>query len=336
MSEGYQQLVGTLMERWPGQTRGMIKSGFYLAAGAARFRDRWRGDGEIGSTDSASAASVAPLQVMGLWFDNPVGVAAGFDRHGAIGRRAGCLGFGHIEIGTLTPRPLAGHNRGIGVLESISESAPFRGGAVLGISIGKSPETPLQHCYDDYRIGLRAAWRAADYIALNLSAAGSAELLADHNRDSLKRLLAGIKREQLSLFRGSGHYLPIAVKIRLDLSCRPPPALPELLKQQRFDGLIAAMEPGGAAALGGSERWRDPRCQRRASALLRELYHRLEGQLPLISVGGIASKADIDRRLAAGAALVQIHNGLIYNGPAIIRALNPWIASEPVLSTGRI
>ena len=298
MSQQYRQLISRLMSRYPRFTQSLIHGGFNLVSGIVQTVSLNRNKGESNG-----------VEVMGLRFPNPVGVAAGFDRHGRIGRRFGSLGFGYIEIGTLTPKPEPGHNKGVSILSSFPDASGLQRSTILGINIGKNKSTPLEQSLDDFLLCLRAAWNKADYVALNMTAQENAALLTDRNQELLCHFLTGIKQEQRILYRRSGHYVPIVAKIKFDLNCEKWPKVVELLKQLHFDGVIAAT--------GNKSQQK----QETVAELINRLDSFLEGQLAVISVGGILSQKDIRQRQRSGAALVQIHNGLIYGGPEIVKEL---------------
>jgi len=244
---------------------------------------------------------------MGLEFTNPLGIAAGLDR-GGLGRPP--PGFGAREIGTLTPRPEPGHNPGLAVLRSTRHR---RGGVRLGINLGPNRDTPPAGGLDDYRAGLRAAWRLADYIALNFSAPQTRGLLAPERRPALLALLRALKAEQCRLGRHRGRYVPLALKLPLDpdLPLGLPVPLLAALVRLGFEALIAVQQ---AEPTPGPEPWRDSVCQQRACAQLRRLCRRLGARLPVIAVGGIRGPRDAQGRLRAGAALVQVHRALLPGG----------------------
>ncbi|WP_158070044.1 hypothetical protein [Motiliproteus sp. MSK22-1] len=296
MSLRYQQLISRLMSRYPNLTRRLIHAGFNLGSCIVQAISLNRKNEESGG-----------VEVMGLRFFNPVGVAAGFDRHGRIGRRFGSLGFGYVEIGTLTPKPEPGHNKGVSILSSFPDAAGLKHSTIMGINIGKNKSTALEQSLDDFLLCLRAAWNKADYVALNMTARENAALLTDSNQELLWHFLTGIKQEQKILSRCSGRYVPIVAKIKFDLNSEKLPRVVKLLKQLHFDGVIATTE--------------DKNQQQSVAELINRLDQFLEGQLVVISVGGILSQKDIQQRQRSGAALVQIHNGLIYEGPEIVKGL---------------
>lgn len=258
--------------------------------------------------------ATAPVRAMGLTFPNPLGIAAGFDRRGELGREAGVLGFGCIEIGTLTPQDA--------VADGASKPAGGANGIVLGINIGMNPGTEPSQAQDDYLIGLRAVWCQADYIAINLSSPQAAELLQPSRREILETLLVALKREQQALTAVSGRYVPLAVKIKLALSATDLPEVVTRLSALRFDGLIAALDTGPPATPQRYMEWQAPQRQHQACDRIKRVAAMLAGRLPIIAVGGIGSAQHVAGRLRAGAALVQLHNVLVYEGPRVALAIH--------------
>ena len=291
----------------------------------------------------APGVSAAPRQVMGLSFPNPVGLAAGLDKNGEYIDALAALGFGFIEIGTVTPRPQPGNprprlfrlpeaeaiinrmgfnNRGVDYLLEQVARAEYRG--VLGINIGKNFDTPVERAADDYLIGLRKVYAAASYVTVNISSPNTANLRQLQEGEALTALLAALKREQADLAQRHGKYVPLAVKIAPDLSPEAVAAIAATLRELRLDAVIAtnttvsregvAGLPGAGESGGLSGR---PLTQR-ATAVVSQLSAALAGELPIIAVGGILSAEDAAAKLHAGASLVQIYSGLIYRGPALV------------------
>jgi dihydroorotate dehydrogenase len=286
----------------------------------------------------------APRRVMGIDFPNPVGLAAGFDKNAEYIGLMSALGFGFIEVGTVTPRPQPGNppprvfriparealinrlgfnNVGLDeLLKNIGRSG-FKG--VLGINIGKNLDTPLDRAHEDYLACLRRAYPHASYLAVNISSPNTPKLRELQNAEELDRLLEALKSEQRMLAAVHGRYVPIAVKISPDLSPGQIEALAALLLKHGIDGAIAtnttisregvegfaaANEAGGLSGLPLRER---------STAVLCRLCDALGGRLPVIGVGGILSGRDALAKLEAGASLVQLYTGLVYRGPDLVR-----------------
>jgi len=287
-----------------------------------------------------------PRNVMGLSFPNPVGLAAGLDKNGEHLDALAALGFGFIEIGTVTPRPQPGNpaprifripeahaiinrlgfnNHGVDQLvENVKRSA-YQG--ILGINIGKNFDTPLEKAVDDYLIGLQKVYRYASYVTVNISSPNTQNLRQLQAADALDQLLGRLKSEQAKLAQVHGKYVPMVVKIAPDLDETQIQAIAALLIKHRIDGVIAtnttitrtgiehlpaAQENGG---LSGA-----PLTQR-ATVVIRQLQHVLQGAIPIIGVGGIMSADDAQDKLTAGANLIQLYTGLIYRGPDLVKEI---------------
>ena len=287
-----------------------------------------------------------PRTVMGLNFPNPIGLAAGLDKNGEYLDALAALGFGFIEIGTVTPRPQPGNpaprifripearalinrlgfnNHGVDQLvENVKRSAY---GGILGINIGKNFDTPLEKAVDDYLTGLQKVYRYASYVTVNISSPNTQNLRQLQAADALDELLGRLKSEQAGLAQRHGKYVPMAVKIAPDLDEMQIQAIAALLMKHRIDGVIAtnttitrtgiehlpqAQESGG---LSGA-----PLTQR-ATTVVRQLHCLLQGAVPIIGVGGIMSADDAHGKLTAGASLIQLYTGLIYRGPDLVKEI---------------
>jgi dihydroorotate dehydrogenase len=286
-----------------------------------------------------------PVSLMGLAFPNPVGLAAGLDKNADYLDALAGLGFGFIEIGTVTPRPQAGNpkprlfripeaqaiinrmgfnNKGIDHLIRRVESARYQG--ILGINIGKNRDTPPENAANDYLYCLEKAYPYASYITVNISSPNTPGLRKLQGGEELGKLLSQLleRREQLA---GGGRYVPLVLKIAPDLDT---PALDEMattLLKHRIDGVIVgnttlsregveqytnAKETGG---LSGKP------LMALSTRVLRDLHTRLNDVIPIIGVGGICCGEDALQKFSAGAKLVQIYTGFIYRGPALIREI---------------
>jgi len=285
-----------------------------------------------------------PVQVMGLQFKNPIGLAAGLDKNGDFFNGLGALGFGFVEIGTVTPRPQPGNpkprlfrlpeheaiinrmgfnNLGIDHLLERVKKRRYQG--ILGINLGKNLDTPVSRAAEDYVLGMHRAYGVADYLSVNLSSPNTPGLRDLQFGENLQNLLIRLKGEQELLADRHGRYVPLAVKIAPDLDREQIEGIGSLLLKLGIDAVIAtnttisregvedsplASEAGG---LSGAP-LRD-----RSTAVIRQLAGVLDGALPIIGVGGIASGRDVVAKLEAGASLVQIYTGFIYRGPALVR-----------------
>ncbi|AAQ59486.1 quinone-dependent dihydroorotate dehydrogenase [Chromobacterium violaceum] len=292
---------------------------------------------------AASPAARQPVQAMGLTFPNPVGLAAGLDKNGAHIDALAALGFGFIEIGTVTPRPQDGNpkprlfrlpeheaiinrmgfnNHGVAALLDNVRRSKFKG--VLGINIGKNAITPIENAVDDYLACLDQVYAAASYVTVNISSPNTKNLRQLQQGDELGRLLAALKQRQLALADQHGRYVPLAVKIAPDLDDEQIAEIARLLTGNGIDGVIATnttlsrREVAGhpleseAGGLSGAP------VRARSTEVIRKLHKELGGAMPIIGVGGILSGNDAVEKLDAGASLVQLYSGLIYRGPELV------------------
>ncbi|MDP1659921.1 MAG: quinone-dependent dihydroorotate dehydrogenase [Methylotenera sp.] len=284
-----------------------------------------------------------PRQVMGITFPNPVGLAAGLDKNAAVIDGMAALGFGFIEVGTVTPRPQPGNpkprlfrvkqaqgivnrfgfnNLGVDNLIENVKTAKYKG--VLGINIGKNFDTPIENAVDDYLICMQKVYAYASYITVNISSPNTKNLRALQEKEALSHLLATLKLEQTKLENQHGKYVPIALKIAPDLEREQINEIADLLMEHKIDGVIAtnttlsremvqgmknADETGGLSGAPVREK---------STLVIQQLSQRLQGAVPIIGVGGILSGADAVEKIAAGADLVQVYSGLIYKGPKLV------------------
>jgi dihydroorotate dehydrogenase len=283
------------------------------------------------------------VKIMGLEFKNPVGLAAGLDKNGDYIDALAALGFGFIEIGTVTPRPQPGNpkprlfrlpehraiinrmgfnNKGIDHLLAQVNRSQYPG--VIGINIGKNFDTPIERAAEDYLIGLRKAYTAASYITINISSPNTKDLRQLQQGEDIKNLIAALKEEQLKLRQQYEKYTPLVLKIAPDLNDDEIAHIAGLLLQFEIDGVIAtnttiardciADHPlaGEAGGLSGAP------VKDKATAVVKGLANELGGQIPIIAAGGIMSAEDAQEKLTAGASLIQIYSGLIYQGPQLL------------------
>ena len=291
----------------------------------------------------AKHPTVTPRTVMGLTVPNPLGLAAGLDKNGAYIDALGALGFGFIEIGTVTPQPQPGNpkprmfrlpeaqgiinrmgfnNLGVDALIENVKRSKFKG--ILGINIGKNFDTPIEKAASDYLIGLRKVYTHASYVAINISSPNTKNLRQLQGGDELDSLLEQLKAEQENLAELHGKYVPLAVKIAPDLDQEQVQQIAALLIRHRIDGVIATNTtlsregvenlPHGSEAGGLS----GAPVREKSTAVIRQLAAALNGALPIIGVGGILSGADAVEKIQAGATLVQIYSGMIYRGPDLV------------------
>jgi dihydroorotate dehydrogenase len=294
----------------------------------------------------------APVNVMGIEFPNAVGLAAGLDKNGDhIDALAAC-GFGFVEIGTVTPRPQPGNpkprlfrlardeaiinrmgfnNRGVEYL--VNNVKASKRDCVIGINIGKNRDTSLEHAVDDYVNAFEKVYPYADYITVNISSPNTPGLRDLQHGDELNRLLQALKQQQQQLANRYQSYKPLVVKIAPDLSDEEIHGLAVILLENSIDGVIATnttnqrpdlVESGFAAEQGGLS---GRPLQQQSDHVLAVLLNEVDGKIPVIAVGGIMSAADAQRKMQAGAALVQIYTGFIYAGPQLVADVSRKIAS---------
>lgn len=287
----------------------------------------------------------SPVEVMGIRFPNGVGLAAGLDKNADYIDGLAALGFGFIEVGTVTPLAQPGNplprlfrlpavsgiinrmgfnNKGVDYLVQQVQACNYKG--VLGINIGKNKDTPAEKAVDDYLICMRKVYPLASYITVNLSSPNTPGLRDLQFGSPLESLLGSLKQEQQVLNDQYGRYVPLAVKIAPDMANDDLQQVALALKKYRIDAVIAtnttiAREavshlPFGNEAGGLSG---GPLTQR-STEVVKALSDVLEGTMPIIGVGGILEGKDAAEKITAGASLVQIYSGFIYKGPELIRA----------------
>jgi dihydroorotate dehydrogenase len=299
----------------------------------------------------AAALRGDPVRVMGLDFPNPVGLAAGLDKNGAHIDALGALGFGFVEVGTVTPRPQPGNpkprmfrlpaaqaliNRlgfnNEGLARFVANAGRARYAGVLGLNIGKNADTPIAAALQDYRIGLEAVYPYAGYVTVNISSPNTRDLRSLQQDEELRALLGALCELRERLAQEHGRRVPLAVKIAPDLEDDALRRIADTLVAQGIDGVIATNttiareavaglpHAGEAGGLSGRPLFE------RATAVVRVLAGHLQGALPIIAVGGICSGADAAEKIRAGASLVQLYTGLIYRGPALVGECREAIA----------
>jgi len=297
-----------------------------------------------GLLPSCGAGPSENIQVMGLSFPNRVGLAAGLDKNGEAILALATLGFGHIEIGTITPRPQPGNprprlfrlpeheaiinrmgfnNKGVDALIANVTAARFKG--ILGINIGKNADTPMDKAADDYLICLEKVYPHASYVTANISSPNTKNLRQLQGESELDALLGALKSAQARLADQHGRYVPIALKIAPDLDEAQIVNIADALRRHQFDAVIAtnttldrsavAGHPlaGEAGGLSGKPVFA------KSTAVVAALAKALQGELPIIGAGGILSGRDARAKLDAGASLVQMYSGLIYRGPGLVK-----------------
>ena len=289
----------------------------------------------------------SPVELMGLRFPNRVGLAAGLDKEGNTIDALGRLGFGFVEIGTITPRPQAGNpkprlfrlipheaiinrmgfnNPGIEAgVANVKRSHSFSG--VIGFNIGKNKDTPNENAADDYLACLSAAYPVADYIAVNLSSPNTPGLRDLQGAEASARLLETLKKEQAKLAAEHGKYVPLLFKVAPDLEEQHIQDLAGVFRDGGLDGLIATNTTLDREAVAGHPRAQEAGglsgrpVREKSTRVLASFASHLGKQVAIIGVGGISSVEDAKEKLAAGADLIQIYTSFIYQGPALVRKL---------------
>ena len=284
-----------------------------------------------------------PTNVMGLTFRNQVGLAAGLDKNGDFIKPLQNLGFGFIELGTVTPKPQPGNprprlfrvpeadalvnrlgfnNKGVDYL--IEQVKSVQRDSIIGINIGKNKTTPIEDAHNDYEYCLRKVYPLADYVTINISSPNTENLRSLQRSDNLHMLLKRISATREALRTSLGVMKPIAIKIAPDLDDFELENIVEAVRTYEFDGIIATntttqrphrefnnlSETGGLS--GGL-------LTQASTQIIQKLSNLTQGSIPIIGVGGILNRQDALDKISAGASLVQIYSGLIYNGPRLIR-----------------
>lgn len=293
----------------------------------------------------ASDLKPNPQQVMGLSFDNPIGLAAGLDKNGDHIDSLGTLGFGFIEVGTVTPRPQGGNpkprlfrlpehqaiinrmgfnNKGLDHMLRRIKCRKYAG--VLGVNIGKNATTPLENALHDYQLCLEAVHGYADYVVVNLSSPNTPNLRQLQFGEPLKRLVSSLREQCYRLDAINEKRVPLVVKIAPDMSLDDLLSVADTLMESSVDGVIAtnttverdavaghqyADEAGGLSGLPVRER---------STEVVNALYRHLKGELPIIGVGGIFDERSAAEKREAGASLLQLYTGFIYRGSDAISA----------------
>nr|WP_298169439.1 quinone-dependent dihydroorotate dehydrogenase [uncultured Pseudomonas sp.] len=295
-----------------------------------------------------------PVEVMGLTFPNPVGLAAGLDKNGDAIDGFAQLGFGFIEIGTVTPRAQPGNpkprlfrlpeaeaiinrmgfnNHGVEHLLARVRAAKFKG--VLGINIGKNFDTPVERAVDDYLLCLDKVYAHASYVTVNVSSPNTPGLRSLQFGDSLKQLLEALRQRQEDLAQVHGKRVPLAIKIAPDMSDEETVQVADALVQAGMDAVIATNTTLSRDGVKGLEHADEAGglsgapVRDKSTHIVEVLAAELAGRLPIIAVGGITEGKHAAEKIAAGASLVQIYSGFIYKGPALIREAVDAIAGLP-------
>jgi len=300
------------------------------------------------------APASLPVRVMGLDFPNPVGLAAGLDKNGDAIDGFAQLGFGFVEIGTVTPRPQPGNpkprlfrlpeaeaiinrmgfnNQGVEHLLARVKAAKFKG--VLGINIGKNFDTPVERAVDDYLLCLDKVYAHASYVTVNVSSPNTPGLRSLQFGDSLKQLLEALRQRQEDLTAEHGKRVPLAIKIAPDMSDEETAQVAAALIESGMDAVIATNTTLGREGVTGLKHGDEAGglsgapVRDKSTHTVKVLASELGGRLPIIAVGGITEGKHAAEKIAAGASLVQIYSGFIYKGPALIRQAVDALAALP-------
>lgn len=291
-----------------------------------------------------------PVDCMGIRFKNPVGLAAGLDKNGEYIDALAALGFGFIEIGTITPKPQAGNNRprmfrlaqanavinrmgfnneGVDALIENVKNSKYKG--VLGINIGKNAVTPVENAVDDYLYCLDVVYNHASYITVNISSPNTKNLRNLQEGSALTELLSTLKNRQSQLATQHGHYVPLVLKVAPDMELNQVEHIAKQLIDFEIDGLIATNtsisrinvnhlpQSNEAGGLSGAP------IIDMSTEILRQFRTALQGKVPLIGVGGIDDGSKAALKQEAGASLIQLYSGLVYRGPNLIEeCVDAW------------
>ena len=290
--------------------------------------------------------ALAPTQLMGLPLLNPVGLAAGLDKNGAHIDAMGNLGFGFIEVGTVTPRAQSGNpkprmfripqaqalinrlgfnNLGLDTfLENVQRSQFRKQGGILGLNIGKNADTPIDRAADDYLIGLAGVYPHADYITVNISSPNTKNLRALQGEHELDQLLSQLAVRRAALADQHGKRVPLVVKIAPDLTQEEIDTIAEVLPRHGIDGVIATNTTLARSAVTGMKHAEETGglsgapLHARSLEVIGRLRSRLGKEFAIIGVGGIMNGQQAVEKIQAGANAVQLYTGLIYRGPALV------------------
>ena len=288
----------------------------------------------------------SPVQAFGLTFKNPVGLAAGYDKNAIAVKGLSALGFGHVEVGTVTPKPQPGNPRprvfrlvedeavinrmgfpsygASFVFEALSRVQKRQPNTIVGVNLGKNKETPIEEAENDYLPLLRQFIFMADYLTINISSPNTIGLRRLQGREMLEQLLGAIQKEREVIALGRGGNVPVLVKIAPDLTDEELDDAIGVILDKGMDGIIAAnttlardgLRSKQQSQLGGLS---GSPLRVRSETILRHVVNRVRGKIPIVSVGGIMNPDDAKRRLEMGATLIQLYTGLVYLGPGLVK-----------------
>jgi dihydroorotate dehydrogenase len=295
-------------------------------------------------TAGQSRLPQTPVSCLGLQFPNALGLAAGMDKSASAVAAWSALGFGFVEVGTLTPRPQPGNpkprlfrlpehealiNRmgfnNVGIHAAVKRLEKRHCKAVVGVNIGKNFDTPNEAAVKDYLYCLKVAYPVADYIAVNISSPNTKGLRDLQAEESIRQLLGALKKEQSILQKDTGKKVPMLVKIAPDLEAPQIEALARVFNELAVDGVIATNTTINRVAIAGHRLENEAGglsgapVKARSTQVIQAFRELLREQTPIIGVGGILSGADAQEKLQSGAALIQVYSGLVYRGPGLVR-----------------
>jgi len=285
----------------------------------------------------------SPVRAMGLEFPNPIGLAAGLDKNAEHIDAMAALGFGFIEVGTVTPRPQPGNPRprlfripereaiinrfgfnNVGADAFIANVRRSRWSGVIGINIGKNADTPPERAVDDYAIGLEKVYPHAAYVTINISSPNTKGLRTLQEAHQLDALLGRLAADRTKLAQRDGRSVPLVVKVAPDLSGDEIQSIADAVRRHRIDGLIATNTTVSRAGVEGLRHANEAGglsgapVREMATRVLAAFAAALKGEVALIGAGGIMSGAHAAEKFRAGASLVQLYTGLIYRGPDLV------------------
>ncbi|MEC6822872.1 quinone-dependent dihydroorotate dehydrogenase [Photobacterium sp. NCIMB 13483] len=285
-----------------------------------------------------------PVEVMGITFKNPVGLAAGLDKNGECIDAFGAMGFGFVEVGTVTPRPQSGNDKprlfrlipaegiinrfgfnNLGVDNLVENVKKSTYDGVIGINIGKNKDTPIEKGAEDYLICMEKVYQYAGYIAVNISSPNTPGLRSLQYGEALDDLLSQLKHKQTELAELHGKYVPLALKIAPDLDDQEIVQVCESLIRNNIDGVIGTNTTLDRTLVEGMDHCDEMGglsgrpLQNKSTDVIRKMAIALNGALPIIGVGGIDSAMSAREKIQAGAQLVQVYTGFIYHGPRLVK-----------------
>ena len=309
----------------------------------------------VGAESHCRESQHQAVQVMGITFPNPVGLAAGLDKQASACNALHTMGFGWLELGTVTPQPQSGNpkprvfrlpehqaliNRlgfnSVGLSQFVKNIQHVNPEIIKGINIGKNVATSLNNSIEDYLIGLRGVYHYADYVTINVSSPNTRYLRDLQQHQVLNELLRALNLERQKLADNTGKYVPLVVKISPDLGSQQIEDIASVLRHNNIDGVAAtntslsrrfveqhplAQETGG---LSGTP------IQAASTRVIATLYQILQDEVAIIGIGGINSAQSAQQKIAAGAKLIQLYTGFIYQGPGLIKEIRAALSHRGI------